>query len=195
MRRFGVSIASAVRWMEEYLRTGRTAPKPRGGDRRSGRIEAQAELLMQAPRRCSAWPLEDDHAGRGPAPRRPHHADGHRRRDDGRRLTAYAETFLAPTLAQGDIVILDNLPAHKVSGARAAIERAGARLMFLHRIPRTSIRSSRPSPRSRCSSARPPPGRCTRWKPLSRPHSTPSFRRNAPTTSPTDMSQIDPKML
>jgi transposase len=47
-RRFGVSIASAVRWMDEYLRTGRTAPKPRGGDRRSGRIEAQADLLMGA---------------------------------------------------------------------------------------------------------------------------------------------------
>lgn len=47
-RRFGVSIASAVRWMDAYLRTGRTAPKPRGGDRRSGRIEAQADLLMQA---------------------------------------------------------------------------------------------------------------------------------------------------
>ena len=47
-RRFGVSIASAVRWMDEYLRTGRTAPKPRGGDRRSGRIEAQADLLMRA---------------------------------------------------------------------------------------------------------------------------------------------------
>ena len=47
-RRFGVSIASAVRWMDEYLRCGRTAPKPRGGDRRSGRIEAQADLLMRA---------------------------------------------------------------------------------------------------------------------------------------------------
>jgi transposase len=47
-RLFGVSIASAVRWMDEYLRTGRMAPEPRGGDRRSGRIEAQADLLMQA---------------------------------------------------------------------------------------------------------------------------------------------------
>ena len=47
-RRFGVSIASAVRWMDGSLRTGRSAPKPRGGDRRSGRIEAQAELLMRA---------------------------------------------------------------------------------------------------------------------------------------------------
>ena len=47
-RRFGVSIASAVRWMDAYLRTGRTAPRPRGGDRRSGRIEAQADLLLGA---------------------------------------------------------------------------------------------------------------------------------------------------
>ena len=50
---------------------------------------------------------------------------------NGDAFTAYAETFLAPTLAPGDIVILDNLPAHKVSGARAAIERAGATLLFL----------------------------------------------------------------
>lgn len=47
-RHFGVSIASAVRWMDVYLRTGRTAPKPRGGDRRSGRIEAQHDFLMAA---------------------------------------------------------------------------------------------------------------------------------------------------
>jgi len=47
-RRFGVSIASAVRWMSDYLGTGRTAPRPQGGDRRSGRIEAQADLLMSA---------------------------------------------------------------------------------------------------------------------------------------------------
>ena len=47
-RQFGVSIASAVRWMDEYLRSARTAPKPRGGDRRSGRIEAQADFLMDA---------------------------------------------------------------------------------------------------------------------------------------------------
>ncbi len=50
---------------------------------------------------------------------------------NGEAFTAYAETFLAPTLAPGDIVIMDNLPAHKVGGARAAIERAGAKLLFL----------------------------------------------------------------
>ena len=47
-RRFGVSVASAVRWMAEYLASGRTAPKPQGGDRRSARIEAQADLLKGA---------------------------------------------------------------------------------------------------------------------------------------------------
>ena len=47
-RHFGVSIASAVRWMDEYLRTGNTSPKPRGGDRRSARIEAQYDFLMGA---------------------------------------------------------------------------------------------------------------------------------------------------
>jgi len=46
--RFGVSIASAVRWVDAYLKTGRTTAKPRGGDRRSSRIEAQADLLLGA---------------------------------------------------------------------------------------------------------------------------------------------------
>ena len=36
-----------------------------------------------------------------------------------------------PTLNPGDIVIMDNLPAHKAADARAAIERTGATLMFL----------------------------------------------------------------
>ena len=46
-------------------------------------------------------------------------------------FTLYAERFLAPTLSEGDIVILDNLPAHKVAAARTAIEAAGATLVFL----------------------------------------------------------------
>ena len=44
---------------------------------------------------------------------------------------AYVEQVLVPTLAPGDIVILDNLAAHKSAAARAAIEMAGARLLFL----------------------------------------------------------------
>jgi len=50
---------------------------------------------------------------------------------NGAAFTAYAETLLAPALQPGDIVIMDNLPAHKVAGARAAIEAAGAELIFL----------------------------------------------------------------
>lgn len=49
----------------------------------------------------------------------------------GEWFVAYAQQVLAPTLRTGDIVILDNLPAHKASGAREAIEAAGARMLFL----------------------------------------------------------------
>ncbi|WP_010511302.1 transposase, partial [Komagataeibacter europaeus] len=44
---------------------------------------------------------------------------------------AYVEHVLVPTLSPGDIIVLDNLPVHKVPGARKAIERVGAQMMFL----------------------------------------------------------------
>ena len=50
---------------------------------------------------------------------------------NGPAFATYAESFLAPTLDPGDFVVIDNLPAHKVKGAREAIERAGATLLFL----------------------------------------------------------------
>ena len=50
---------------------------------------------------------------------------------NGPAFLAYAEQVLAPELTPGDIVIMDNLPAHKVSGVRAAIEKAGASLLLL----------------------------------------------------------------
>jgi transposase len=43
---------------------------------------------------------------------------------------AYVEQVLAPTLTPGDVVVMDNLPAHK-GGVREAIEGAGAALLFL----------------------------------------------------------------
>ena len=43
----------------------------------------------------------------------------------------YVETQLAPTLAKGDVVILDNLAAHKSPAAEAAIRAKGAWLLFL----------------------------------------------------------------
>jgi len=50
---------------------------------------------------------------------------------DGAAFEAYVKEILAPTLSQGDIVVMDNLPAHKPSRIRAAIEATGARLMYL----------------------------------------------------------------
>jgi transposase len=44
---------------------------------------------------------------------------------------AYVEQILVPTLRLGDIVILDNLAAHKRAAVRQAIEAAGAALRFL----------------------------------------------------------------
>ena len=44
--RFGVSAASAIRWAAQLRTTGNVAPKKQGGDRKSGRIEAQAAFLL-----------------------------------------------------------------------------------------------------------------------------------------------------
>jgi transposase len=43
----------------------------------------------------------------------------------------YVQRVLAPTLKKGDIVLMDNLPVHKVAGVREAIEAAGASLVYL----------------------------------------------------------------
>jgi len=50
---------------------------------------------------------------------------------DGECFLAYVEQVLVPSLALGDVVIMDNLPAHRVNGVKAAIECAGAKLLYL----------------------------------------------------------------
>ena len=50
---------------------------------------------------------------------------------NGEIFLAYVEQVLVPSLQPGDIVILDNLPAHKVAGVRELIENAGANLVYL----------------------------------------------------------------
>jgi transposase len=50
---------------------------------------------------------------------------------NGTAFRAYVEQVLVPTLAPGDIVVMDNLPAHKAEGIRSAIEAAGCDLLFL----------------------------------------------------------------
>ena len=50
---------------------------------------------------------------------------------DGAAFVAYVDRVLVPDLRPGDVVVMDNLPAHKVKGVREAIEAAGADLLYL----------------------------------------------------------------
>ncbi len=50
---------------------------------------------------------------------------------NGTAFQAYTDQVLVPELSPGDIVIMDNLGSHKGVGIRAAIEAAGAKLLFL----------------------------------------------------------------
>ncbi len=50
---------------------------------------------------------------------------------NGAAFLAYVEQFLVPTLTPGDVVVLDNLSSHNVSGVREAVEASGATLLYL----------------------------------------------------------------
>jgi transposase len=50
---------------------------------------------------------------------------------NGELFLAYVEQVLVPTLRPDDLVIMDSLGSHKVAGVRAAIEAAGAQLVYL----------------------------------------------------------------
>lgn len=50
---------------------------------------------------------------------------------NGPTFLAYVQQQLAPTLRAGDVVVMDNLSAHKVAGVREAIEAAGASVAYL----------------------------------------------------------------
>ena len=50
---------------------------------------------------------------------------------NGESFRTYVEQVLVPELRPGDIVVMDNLPAHKGEGVRLAIEGAGAELHYL----------------------------------------------------------------
>ena len=50
---------------------------------------------------------------------------------NGEKFLDYAQNVLVPTLRPGDIVVMDNLRAHKVSGVEEAIASAGASTVYL----------------------------------------------------------------
>jgi transposase len=49
----------------------------------------------------------------------------------GEIFRAYVEQMRAPALSPGDVVVLDNLAAHKVAGVEEAIRAVGASLLYL----------------------------------------------------------------
>lgn len=66
--RFGVSAASVSRWRALAEKHGAPVAKPRGGDRRSSRIEAEAELIHRLLRETPDMTIEELRAalsGRG----------------------------------------------------------------------------------------------------------------------------------
>ena len=50
---------------------------------------------------------------------------------NGEAFLVYVQKVFVPTLRRGDMVVMDNLPAHKVEHVRTSIEAAGARRWLL----------------------------------------------------------------
>jgi transposase len=50
---------------------------------------------------------------------------------NGEGFLACVRQFLAPALRHGDVLVMDNLPSHKVAGVREAVEARGAALLYL----------------------------------------------------------------
>ena len=50
---------------------------------------------------------------------------------DGQLFVTYVELALLPALRPGDVVVMDNLPGHRLPQVRELIESAGAKLLYL----------------------------------------------------------------
>ncbi len=57
--RFGVGVSSAIRWVQSWYERGDVGAKPQGGDRRSDRIEAHAEFLLDQVSQTPDMTLEE----------------------------------------------------------------------------------------------------------------------------------------
>ena len=75
---------------------------------------------------------------------------------NGDAFLAYVEQVLVPTLKPGDIVVMDNLPAHKVAAVRDAIEAPAPASLPAALFARLQPDREWPSPSSRPRCARPP---------------------------------------
>lgn len=45
-KRFGIATSTAIKWVDQWCRTGDVGPRPQGGDRRSHRLEVHAEEIL-----------------------------------------------------------------------------------------------------------------------------------------------------
>ena len=100
---------------------------------------------------------------------------------NGQAFLIYVERVLTPTLNPGDVVVMDNLGAHKSKAVRDAIRSVGAHRIFLPAYLPDLIRSSRCSPSSRHCCAKPEQGRSATYQIASATCSAHSARLNAPT--------------
>lgn len=104
----------------------------------------------------------------------------------------YVEKELAPTLDKGDVVIMDNLAAHKSKAAEKAIKARGAWILFLPPIALTSIRSKWPSQSLKPISVQEPSGPSMLSGRRSGTSVISSSLQNAKTTSlPPDMDSAE----
>ena len=104
----------------------------------------------------------------------------------------YVETQLAPTLVEGDVVIMDNLAAHKSPAAEKASRERGAWILFLPPTVPTSTRSKWHSPNSRRTCAPEPSEPSTHSGRPSETFATCSRQPNVQTTSkPPDMDSLE----
>ncbi len=44
--RFGIAASTAIKWVDQWCRTGDVRPRPQGGDYRSHRVEAHADEVL-----------------------------------------------------------------------------------------------------------------------------------------------------
>jgi transposase len=67
-RRFKVGVSSVIRWCAQLRKTGSVVPQKQGGDRRSGRVEAEADFILKriaAKRDMTLAELQTELASRG----------------------------------------------------------------------------------------------------------------------------------
>ena len=115
----------------EADRGRRPRKPPNGGFHQDGETMRAGAARASLPRARASWPLEDHNLRRRIQAERNDRSHGARQCMYGAAFLAYVEQLLVPALEPGDIVVMDNLPAHRSAAVCDAIQGAGAELRFL----------------------------------------------------------------